>query len=127
LLASEQFSLGGSTTVRGYEESIANGDRGWLGSLEIYSPPIAALRRFWPEAPEDELKFLVFFDAGGVANVHRLPGEPAYRGIAGVGAGLRYRINTRLNVRFDYGWSLREIPGLDVDGSRAYLSVSLSY
>src|SRR4029453_7135193 len=63
LLASEQFSFGGATTVRGYEESIANGDRGWLGSLEIYSPPMLALRRIWTEAPEDELKFLVFFDA----------------------------------------------------------------
>jgi hemolysin activation/secretion protein len=127
LLASEQFSLGGATTVRGYEESIANGDRGWLGSLEIYSPPMLALRRIWAEAPEDELKFLVFIDAGAVASVHRLPGEPAHRELAGVGAGFRYRINTRLNVRFDYGWSLRDIEGFDIDSSRAYLSVSLSY
>jgi hemolysin activation/secretion protein len=127
LLASEQFSLGGATTVRGYEESIANGDRGWLGSLELYSPSISVLNRIRPGAPEDELKFLIFFDAGGVASVHRLPGEPAHREVAGVGAGLRYRINTRLSVRFDYGWSLRDIPELDIDNSRAYVSVSLSY
>jgi hemolysin activation/secretion protein len=127
LLASEQFSLGGATTVRGYEESIANGDRGWLGSLELYSPPISLLSRITSSAPEDELKFLVFFDAGGVASIDRLPGEPAYRGIAGLGAGVRYRISTRLSVRFDYGWSLREIPGLETDSSRAYVSVTLSY
>jgi hemolysin activation/secretion protein len=127
LLASEQFSLGGATTVRGYEESIANGDRGWLGSIEIYSPPIYVLKRVWSDAPEDELKFLVFLDAGSVVSVHRLPGEPAHRSLAGVGAGLRYRINTRLSVRFDYGWSLRDIPDFDIDSSRAYLSVSLSY
>jgi len=127
LLASEQFSLGGSTTVRGYEESIANGDRGWLGSVEVQSPPMMALRRIWAEAPEDELKLVAFLDVGGVTSVHRLPGEPAYRGLAGVGAGLRYRINTRLNVRFDYGWSLRDVEGFEIDDSRAYLSVSLSY
>jgi len=127
LLASEQFSLGGATTVRGYEESIANGDRGWLGSLELYSPPILLLNKIRSNAPEDELKFLVFFDAGSVSSVHRLPGEPAHRTIAGLGAGLRYRVNTRLSVRFDYAWSLRDIPGFDIDSSRAYLSVSLSY
>lgn len=127
LLASEQFSLGGATTVRGYEESIANGDRGWLGSVELYSPPIPVLKRIHSNAPEDELKLLVFFDAGGVANVHRLPGEPAHRTLAGLGAGLRYRISTRLSVRFDYAWSLRDIPDFDTDSSRAYISVSLSY
>jgi hemolysin activation/secretion protein len=127
LLASEQFSLGGGTTVRGYEESVANGDRGWLASLEIYSPPLVVLRRLRPEAPEDELKFVVFVDAGGVANVDRLPEERSYQGVAGVGAGLRYRINTRFNLRFDYAWSLMEIPGLEIDDSRAYVSASLSY
>ncbi len=127
LLASEQFSLGGGTTVRGYEESIANGDKGWLASVEIYSPPTFLLRRLWPEAPEDELKFLVFFDAGGVSSVHRLPGEPGNRNPAGIGAGLRYHIGTRFIVRFDYGWALRDLEGFDIDSSRAYLSGTLSY
>jgi hemolysin activation/secretion protein len=127
LLASEQFSLGGATTVRGYEESIANGDRGWLGSLEVYSPSISPLRKIWAESPSDELKFLVFFDAGGVANDHLLPGEPSYRGLAGIGAGLRYRITTRLTVRFDYGWRLQDLADFETDDSRAYLSVLLSY
>lgn len=127
LLASEQFSLGGATTVRGYEESIANGDRGWLGSIELYSPSILLLNRFRAGAPEDELKFLAFFDAGGVSSVDRLPGEPAHRTIAGVGAGVRYRISTRLSVRFDYAWRLRNLPDFETDDSRAYISVSLSY
>lgn len=127
LLASEQFSLGGATTVRGYEESIANGDRGCLGSIELYSPPISVLKRIQPNAPEDELKFLVFFDAGRVASVHRLPGEPVSRGLAGVGGGVRYRITTRLTARFDYAWGLRDIPDFDTDSSRAYISVSVSY
>lgn len=127
LLPSEQFSIGGATTVRGYEEGIAIGDRGWLGSIELYTPPVSVLSRIRKGAPDDELKLLVFFDAGGVSNVERLPGEDAYTGIAGVGAGLRYRINTRLSVRFDYAWSLENIPGFNIDSSRAHVSVSLSY
>jgi hemolysin activation/secretion protein len=127
LLASEQFSLGGATSVRGYDESIANGDRGWLANLELYSPPISLLNRIRANAPEDEFKLLVFFDAGGVSSIHRLPGELAYRALAGAGVGLRYRIDTKLGVRFDYAWSLHELSGFDIDSSRAYLSVSLSY
>ena len=127
LLASEQFSLGGGTSVRGYEESIANGDQGWFGSLEVYSPPLSVMRRLRAEAPEDELKFLVFVDAGGVSNVHRLRAERSHQTLAGVGAGLRYRINTRFNLRFDYAWSLIDIADIEIDDSRAYLSASLSY
>jgi hemolysin activation/secretion protein len=127
LLASEQFSLGGGTSVRGYEESIANGDQGWLASVEVYSPPLPVLRRLRAEAPEDELKLLVFFDAGGVANMHRLRGERSHQALAGVGAGLRYRINTRFSLRFDYAWALIDIADVEIDDSRAYLSASLSY
>jgi hemolysin activation/secretion protein len=127
LLASEQFSLGGATSVRGYDETLVNGDRGWLGNLELYSPPISLLSRIRTGAPEDELKLVVFFDAGGASNVDLLPGENGYTGISGIGTGLRYRVNTWVNVRFDYAWSLQEIAGIDVDSSRAYISVSLSY
>jgi len=127
LLASEQFSLGGATTVRGYDETLANGDRGWLGSLELYSPPLSLLSRIRPGAPEDELKLLAFFDAGGVSNIDLLPGEDDYIGISGIGAGLRYRVNTWVSVRFDYAWSLQGVAGVDVDSSRGYISVSVSY
>ncbi len=127
LLASEQFSLGGATTIRGYEEAIANGDRGWLGSIELDSPPFSVLNRIITGAPEDELKLVAFYDAGGVSNVDLLPGESSYTGVSGIGAGLRYRVNTWAIVRFDYAWRLQKIPGIDTDSSRAYISVSLSY
>ena len=59
--------------------------------------------------------------------MHRLRGERSHQTLAGVGAGLRYRINTRFNVRFDYAWSLIDIADIEIDDSRAYLSASLSY
>ncbi len=126
LLPSEQFSLGGGTSIRGYEEAIANGDRGWLGSVEIQSPPIMILGRRYG-GPDDELKFLAFFDAGGISNVDRLPGEDSYIGLSGIGIGVRYRVSTRVGVRFDYGWKLQDIPSFDIDSSRAHISISLSY
>jgi hemolysin activation/secretion protein len=127
LLASEQFSVGGATTVRGYEEGILNGDRGWFASLELSSPPTRVINRFKPTSLDEELKLVAFFDVGGVSNIDLLPGEDRYIGVAGVGAGIRYRINTWLNVRFDYAWKLKDIPEFDVDSSRAYVSVTISY
>lgn len=127
LLASEQFSLGGATTIRGYEEGIVNGDSGWFGSIELYSPPTTVLSRFRPGTFEDELKLLAFFDFGGVSNVDLLPGEDRYSGVAGVGVGLRYRVNTWMSVRFDYAWPIQQIGGTETKDSRAYVSVTLSY
>jgi hemolysin activation/secretion protein len=127
LLASEQFSLGGATTVRGYEEGILNGDRGWLASVELYSPPILILNRIGIRTNDDELKFLAFCDLGGASNVHLLPDEDSYVGIAGVGVGVRYRVGTWLSFRMDYAWQLQDIPDTESDSSRLYVSVTLSY
>ncbi len=113
LLASEQFSLGGYSTVRGYDESIANGDQGWLASVELRSPPLSILKIFKVKATDDELQFLVFYDIGSVGNVDLLPQEPSSTQLSSVGVGLRYRIGTYVTARMDYGWQLTEIDGLE--------------
>jgi hemolysin activation/secretion protein len=127
LLASEQLSLGGASTIRGYEEGALNGDRGWFGSIELYSPPTILLNRLRPGKFEEELKLLAFVDFGGVSNIDLLPGEDGYMGAAGAGVGVRYRVNTRVSVRFDYAWRLQAIDAVSTDPSRAYLSVTVSY
>lgn len=127
LLASEQFSLGGATTVRGYEEGEVNGDLGWLASVELYSPPIAIVHRFGVTAFEDELKVLAFGEVAGVSNVHLLPDEESYVGLSGVGVGARYRIGTRFSVRFDYAWPLQNVRGSENEGARGYISATLTY
>ena len=42
MVSSEQFSLGGQDTVRGYLESEVLGDYGVAGTLELRSPSIAS-------------------------------------------------------------------------------------
>jgi hemolysin activation/secretion protein len=127
LLRSEQLSLGGSTSLRGYEESAANGDQGWVASIELRSPPLPLLGLFGNESFKDDLVLLAFLDAGSVSSVERLPNEPSSLDLASVGVGLRYRFNTQLSVRFDYGWQIGDEAGFSGDDSRAHISVLLSY
>jgi hemolysin activation/secretion protein len=127
LLASEQFSLGGASTVRGYKESVANGDEGWLASAELRTPPVSLFKWAHLEKWTDELQFLAFYDMGGVSNVDLLPGEDAHLDLASFGAGVRYKVNTWLSVKFDYGWQLKDLSEVDEEESRAHLSVLLSY
>ncbi|MCE2657592.1 MAG: BamA/TamA family outer membrane protein [Rubrivivax sp.] len=59
LVPGEQFGLGGAQLVRGYEEREATGDRGWLASLEVASPP-------WPLQGTTRLGLSAFADIGRV-------------------------------------------------------------
>jgi hemolysin activation/secretion protein len=62
LVDSEQFAMGGLTTVRGYLESQVVGDSAVGGTLELQSPSL--LR--WMKRDEHELRLIVFTDAGSV-------------------------------------------------------------
>lgn len=57
LPSSEQFSVGGIATVRGYEESELSGDKGWFGSVE-YGFPLSK--------DKQSLRGFVFYDYGAV-------------------------------------------------------------
>ncbi len=127
LLRSEQFSLGGATTVRGFVESAADGDHGWLASAELVTPAISPLELCGVTAVRDELRLLAFIDSGAVGSSDRLPGEPSSRDLVSAGLGLRYALGSNLSVRFDYGWQIVSDNVFDPDNSRAHLSIFLSY
>ncbi len=87
LVSSEQISLGGLDTVRGYLESESLGDYGGSGQLELRSPQLGQ----YFGKPVNELRVLAFVDAG--ADKIRLP-APEQRvadtlASAGVGASVR--------------------------------------
>ena len=75
LVSSEQFSIGGQDTVRGYLESEALGDYGIAGTLELRSPNIAPYLEQKLDNPLgqpvkfnafDEWRFFAFADVGRV-------------------------------------------------------------
>jgi hemolysin activation/secretion protein len=85
LVSSEQFAIGGLTSVRGYLQSEGVGDNGILGSLELRSPSVATFLGPWV----DELRLYGFTEAGKVWTLEALAGQQGRTTLYTVGLGLR--------------------------------------
>lgn len=97
LPSSEQFSVGGIATVRGYEESELSGDKGYFASLE-YGFPLSK--------DKQSLRGFVFYDYGAVYNSYNLNGDRSY--ISSTGAGLEF---------FHKGWYGKVALGIPLEDS----------
>lgn len=112
LVAGERFGLGGADSVRGFEARAIADDRGSRGTLEL----AAAL----PGAP---VQALAFYDWGSLRSNRPLAGEPAARGIAAAGFGLRGALGARLRWRVDWARVL-DAGGAGVPEQRVHASLS---
>jgi hemolysin activation/secretion protein len=101
LVSSEQYSIGGLQTVRGYLESTALGDSGGSATLEIRSPNIGALLQTEleksGEAPKDRKIFndwrLFAFVDGGFTMIHEPLVEQESRSkLWSYGAGTTFKV-----------------------------------
>jgi len=124
LQATEQFLLGGQSTVRGYPELIAAGDQGILLRNEIYSPGFSLSKLIGFKNACDEFQFLIFYDYGYEEVKHPLQGEDKSVQLSSYGVGARWQIKQNLSAHFDYGW---QINPLGDEHSRAHVGVTLSY
>src|SRR6202042_3261462 len=82
LLASEQFSFGGSQLGRGYDVAEIIGDKGAAGSLELrYN---LAIERFAIQG----IQLYAFYDAGMMWNYYKIGGTPTKQSGISTGAGM---------------------------------------
>jgi hemolysin activation/secretion protein len=117
----EQIQIGGMNSVRGFEEGLNFGDKGYFLSLE--------LRKTIPYLPDykflklkDRVALAAFYDHG----FSGIKGVPMgyHRFLQSVGFGFRYDINKYLHANFDFGIPLgRERTG-DQKGMRFHFNVS---
>lgn len=101
LVSSEQFSLGGLDTVRGYLESEALGDDGVAGTLELRSPDVGDLlqKHLKSETGEgtprfttfNEWRFFLFTDAGQAVVLKPLPDQQSRFDEWSYGVGTRFK------------------------------------
>ena len=125
LLLSEQLSLGGNFTVRGYMENEVTGDSGILLKNELRFPNI----RFQRKGLKNALQFLAFLDYGFATDVDKSIVESS-KSLLSVGPGVRFNMSTYLTLRFDYGFQLITVGGRTFQNggkSRGHLSVIASY
>ncbi len=97
LVNSEQFSVGGQDTVRGYLESEVLGDDAVVGSVEFRSPQLS---QFIGERVNDWRVFL-FSDNGYASILDPLPEQQSTFSLASVGAGTRIELFNHLNGSLD--------------------------
>nr|WP_315838839.1 ShlB/FhaC/HecB family hemolysin secretion/activation protein [Bradyrhizobium prioritasuperba] len=105
LVSSEQFSLGGLDTVRGYLESEVLGDSGVAGNLELRSPNIGSLLQAQLKnesgkgAPRfttfNDWRFFVFADGGHATVLRPLVEQVSQFDVWSYGVGTRFKV-------FDY-------------------------
>lgn len=102
LLPTEQLSLGGQATVRGYRQDVLLTDNGILASVEARLP-IAQV-----PAVEGTLQVAPFIDFGTGWNTDRA--NPDTNTLVGTGFGLLWQMGEKVKARLD--WS---IPLVDID------------
>ena len=112
LVSSEQLSLGGLDTVRGYLESEVLGDYGVAGTLEVRTPNVAPYLEQQLENPLgqpvkfnafDDWRFFAFTDAGHARIHDPLVDQKSQFSLASYGIGTRMKTLKRFNSVFLVG------------------------
>jgi hemolysin activation/secretion protein len=96
LVPGEQYGLGGAASVRGFIERAVANDKGYTGSVELYTPDLASAL----QAP-GSLRFLAFGDTGSVSRNQSLPGEETHTRLSSIGVGARYAFGKKFSIRVD--------------------------
>lgn len=112
LVSSEQFSVGGLDTVRGYLESEVLGDNGIVGNIELRSPDVGSLlqQQVKDETGQgkphfttfNEWRFFGFADAGTAIVLSPLPEQQAKFDLWSYGVGTRFKMLNYLNGMVAY-------------------------
>jgi hemolysin activation/secretion protein len=123
LVSNEQFSAGGSTSVRGYLAAERTGDDGFLGSVEWRTPSLAR----WLGSNVNEWRFYAFADAATLRLRDPLPEQDASYSLASVGLGTRLQVLDWLSGSLDWGYPLKDGPNTKKHDPRLNFSVRASF
>jgi hemolysin activation/secretion protein len=129
LLPSEQLSIGGSSTVRGFNESVFSGDHGYVFTTDLLLPafkipmPAAIAKRRGPL----ETRFLVFFDAAHTGVRHRFRADTKRAALASEGVGVRLNLANNFSLTADYGWQITSLPYKTDERSRGHIKATLAF
>lgn len=121
LLPSEQLAIAGSGFVRGYDPNAVLGAQGLTFTQELFAPAFSL------GTGRDEGRVGAFFDAGMAGNPDRLPGEPRWARTTSAGITGLFALSPYLQLRLDYGWQLRTLPGATRRGQLGFVSVTAGF
>jgi hemolysin activation/secretion protein len=130
LINNEQFALGGTAGVRGYEEGEVYGDDGWRVMFDVNAPPINV--GYFPDSHGGDgtpayLRCSCFMDYGETYLIDR----PTSLNLAyqewGTGVGFYLTAGEHFDARLTLAWALHDTPATYVGEARAYFSVGFQF
>jgi hemolysin activation/secretion protein len=128
LLSSEQFSIGGSNTVRGFDEVVFSGDNGFVISNDLMLPTWKFdVSRLSKKAGSIDTRFLIFYDAGQVFLHRRFAFDPTFTPLASTGVGFRATYSNYFSLNFDYGWHITRLPYPAPQNERGHIKMVIAF
>jgi len=122
LPVAEMFSIGGLSSVRGFEPSIKLGDSGFLASIEWnYQPKI---NYKWLK---DSLQFGLFLDHGVAFTNNPVPGEEKIARLTGAGFDINANIKKRYFANFTVGVPVYNSVSINDNRTHIYFVVGAKF
>ena len=129
LISNEQYAMGGTAGVRGYQDGQAYGDTGWRGSIEPQTP-LFNLGMIGPSDGHQAtcwVRGLAFLDYGQIYDLEKPPpGASASQSFCGTGLGLTANLGSHLDGRFTVAWPLISHPG-ESDSVHIYFGMGAQF
>ena len=128
LPSSEQFQLGGLSTIRGYPEGdyladiAATMNTDWV--FPMYLIPKDYKLPKDPTPLRNEIQPVIFMDLGGGGLLRTFSGEMTYKYLMGVGGGLRINLYSKFNVRLEWAKAIGSDPTENSGPSSFHLSAN---
>lgn len=128
LPSSEQFQVGGLSTVRGYPEGDYLADTAATLSADWVFPMYFIPKEYklpYDKTPlRNEIQPVIFVDLGGGTLLRTLPGEMEYKFLMGVGGGLKINLYEKLSVRVEWAQAIGSKPTPNSGPSTFHLSAN---
>jgi hemolysin activation/secretion protein len=126
LINNEQFGLGGTSGVRGYQDGANYGDTGWRTLFDLRAPAVVVGN--FPLAHGNvpaNLRPSVFMDYGQVYDLKQMASTIRQWG---TGTGFYLTAGEHFEARLALAWALQSIPhGPSAGSARAYFTVGLQF
>lgn len=123
LVSNEQFSAGGSYSVRGYLAAEQSADDGYLLSAELRTPSVNE----WLSLPVSDLRFHAFVEGAQMRLRDAMQEQDDKFDLASFGVGARLQVTDWLNGSFDLGYPLVEGSDTEKHDAHAHFSVTASF
>ena len=128
LLPTEQLTIGGGSSVRGYRENLFAGDQAFVANIDLLMPSRKLQVPYFSKTRGPlETRFLVFYDAASSEAKHSFPIDAPRKPLASTGVGMRMNLATNFSLSADYGWQLTKLPYAVDEHSRGHIKVTLAY